>query len=243
LGWEKGAQNIIKFTNRDSRQISLIAEYGQIDADTLKTGYEPFILTTGINTDNRAVQNNVLMWRCLYKCLTKEAKATLLTYRKDYEIIIIGELKVVAPLMYKMIMRLATLDGNTTVTALKTNLCELAQYAIKHNGNIDEIHTYFNQYYAQLKARGQSIDNVHTILFDAYLLGMPDATFHDYMHRLQDDWMDQTGDMRNATHKDIMKKANAKYDLLVNSGKWGAKSPDQEKIIALNAHVKELKDH
>jgi len=113
---------------------------------------------------------------------------------------------------------------------------------IKQNGNIDEIHTYFNQNFAQLKARGQSVDDVHTILFDAYLLGVPDATFHEYIRRLQDDWMDQTGDMRDATHEDIMKKAKAKFDLLVNSGKWGGKSPDQEKIIALEAHVKELKD-
>ena len=48
--------------------------------------------------------------------------------------------------------------------------------------------------------------------------------------------------MREATHEDIMKKAKAKYDLLVNSRKWGAKFPDQEKIIALEAKVKELKD-
>jgi predicted metal-dependent hydrolase len=137
---------------------------------------------------------------------------------------------------------LATLDGTATMTALRANLRELTQYAIKHNGNIDEIHTYINQNYTQLKARGQSVDNVHTILFDNYLLGVPDAIFHDYMRRLQDDWMDQTGDMRNATHEDIMKKAKAKYDLLVNSGKWGAKSPDQEKIIALKAQAKELND-
>ena len=51
MGWDKGAQNISRFTNRDGRQISLIAEYGQIDADTLKTGCEPFILATGINAD------------------------------------------------------------------------------------------------------------------------------------------------------------------------------------------------
>jgi hypothetical protein len=182
------------------------------------------------------------MWCCLYNSLTEEAKATLLTYQKDDKITVNGEPKVVAPLMYKTIMRLATLDGNATLTALRTNLCELTQYAIKHNGNINEIYTYFNQNYAQPKARGQSVDNVHTILFDAYLLGVPDVTFHDYMRRLQDDWMDQTGDMHDATHKDIMKKAKAKYDLLVNSGKLGAKSPDQEKIIALEAQVKELKD-
>ena len=39
-----------------------------------------------------------------------------------------------------------------------------------------------------------------------------------------------------------MKKAKAKYHLVVNSRGWGAKSPDQEKIIALEAQVKELKD-
>ena len=48
--------------------------------------------------------------------------------------------------------------------------------------------------------------------------------------------------MRDATHEDIMKKAKAKFDLLVNSGKWGVKSPDQEKITSLEAQVCELKD-
>jgi hypothetical protein len=240
MGWDQGAQNILRFTNKDGRQISLIAEYGQIDAETLKTACNEFM--TGVNSDKRAAQNNEQMWRCLYSSLTEEAKATLLTYKKDYEVMVNGQPKIVAPLMYKTMMRLATLDGNATVTALRTNLRELTQYAIKHNGNIDEIHTYFNQNFAQLKARGQSVDDVHTILFEAYLQGVPDATFHDYMSRLQDDWMDQTGDMKDATHEDIMKKAKAKYDLLVNSGKWGAKSPDQEKIIALEARLKQLQD-
>ena len=62
------------------------------------------------------------------------------------------ETKVVAPLVYKMIIRLANLDGNATVTALRANLHELTQYAIKENGNINSIHTYFNQNYLQLKA-------------------------------------------------------------------------------------------
>lgn len=54
--------------------------------------------------------------------------------------------------------------------------------------------------------------------------------------------MDQTWDMHNATHEDIMKKTKAKDGLLMNSVKWGAKPPDQEKIIALEAQVKELED-
>ena len=56
--------------------------------------------------------------------------------------------------MYKTIMRLTTLDGNATITALRTNLYKLIQYAIKQNGKTDEIHTYFNQNYVKLKAQG-----------------------------------------------------------------------------------------
>ena len=62
------------------------------------------------------------------------------------------------------------------------------------------------------------------------------------MRRLEDDWMDQTGDIRNVTHEDITKKAKEKFDLLMNSGKWGTKSRDQEQIIALEAQMHELKD-
>jgi hypothetical protein len=129
----------------------------------------------------------------------------LITYPKDYELIVNSEPKVTAPLMYTTIMRLATLDGKATITALWANLCELTQYAIKENGNINRIHTYFNHNYAQLKFCGQSVDDVHTILFEAYLQGVPDMAFHDYIRRLQDNWMDQTGDMRDDTHEDIMK--------------------------------------
>ena len=116
----------------------------------------------------------------------------------------------------------------------------MTNYAVKVNGDIDEIHKYFNQNYSQLTARGKSVDDVHTILFSAYKV-VPDANFHAYIERLYDDWIDQTGDMVNATHTDLMRKAKQRFDLLTTNNKWGAKSPDQEKIIALEAQLKDLK--
>ena len=117
-------------------------------------------------------------------------------------------------------IRLATLYGSTTVTALRTNLSELTQYAMKQNSNIDQLPSYYNQNYAQLEGQGQSVDNVHTILVNTFLLGMLDNTFHDYIRMLQDNLMDQRGGMHNATHEDIMKKAktNTTYWLTVASG-------------------------
>ena len=48
--------------------------------------------------------------------------------------------------------------------------------------------------------------------------------------------------MKDVKHVDIMRKAKAKFDLLMNSRKCGIKSPNQEKIMALEAQFKELKD-
>jgi len=137
----------------------------------------------------------------------------LLTYHKDYKITINGKPKVVAPLMYKAIIRLATLDGMTTVTMLRANLHDLMQYIVEENGNIDSIHPYFNHIYVQLKACGQSVDGIHTILFEAYLQSVPNATFDDYIQRLQNDWMDQTGYIRDVIHEDIMKNPKAKCQI------------------------------
>ena len=72
------------------------------------------------------------------------------------------------------------------------------------------------------------MNNVHTILFKAYLQDVPDATFHDYMRKLQDDWMDQAGNMKDMTHEDIMQETKAKHNLLMNSGKWDAVSQSRE---------------
>ena len=54
MGWNKGMQNILKFTNKDGKTISLIAEYGKIDAGTLSTACEHFIQANGINSNKRA---------------------------------------------------------------------------------------------------------------------------------------------------------------------------------------------
>ena len=60
---------------------------------------------------------------------------------KNYRMEVNEETKVVAPVTCKVIMRLATLDGNVTVTALRANLHELTQYEITENESINSLHT------------------------------------------------------------------------------------------------------
>ena len=51
MGWNKSTQNILKFTNKEGKTISLTAKYDQIDAGTLCTACEHFIQANDINSN------------------------------------------------------------------------------------------------------------------------------------------------------------------------------------------------
>ncbi len=76
----------------------------------LKTGCKRFCKAGEADAQTKAAQNNVMMATCLAKSLTKNAQACLLTYRSKYTFDGIEY----TPLMYKVIMRLATI--NTVAT-------------------------------------------------------------------------------------------------------------------------------
>ena len=85
-------------------------EYGQINEVTLKTACKRFCKAGEVDAESRAKQNNGMLVVCLGKSLTAEAQARLLTYRNEYTFDGVEYV----PLMYKIIMRLATI--NTVAT-------------------------------------------------------------------------------------------------------------------------------
>jgi hypothetical protein len=89
-----------------------------------------------------------MMSICLTKSFTADAQARLLTYRKDY---LIGNVEC-APLMYKVIMRLATIDSVATTQALRDNLHALGSFASTVSGNIGKINAEFDKNYSQIIA-------------------------------------------------------------------------------------------
>jgi hypothetical protein len=103
---------------------------------------------------------------CLTKSLTADAQARLLTYLNEYRF---DGVKY-APLMYKIIMRLATIDSIATTQTLCDNLQSLGMYAAMVSGDIDKVHSKFDKNYSQLIARGTAVDNPIGILFKAYLV-------------------------------------------------------------------------
>ncbi len=166
--------------------------------------------------------------------LTADAQARLLTYRNECTF---DGVKY-APLMHKIIMRLATIDFIATTQTLHGNLQSLGVYAATVSGNNDKVHNKFDKNYSQLIARGATIDDPIGILFKAYLV-VPCHHFKLYICRQHKNYLD--GKLTAVTHKALMTSAKRKFDWLKTKGLWGAKSPDNKKIVAMTAVLNALK--
>ncbi len=201
---------------------------------TFRTACERFCKAGKANAKSRARQNNTMMGICLLKLLTAEAQACLLTYRKDY---LIDEVEC-APLMYKVIMRLATINSVATTQALCDNLHALGTFASTVSGNIDKINSEFDKNYSQIIACGATVDDPIGILFLAYQV-VPCYHFKSYINRMHKDYLDRK--LATLTHKSLMGMAKSKFNYLCTKGTWGAKSPNDDKIIAMTAAFDTLK--
>ena len=232
MGWNQGTQGITSHANATGVIIDIVKAYGQIDETTLKTRCDDFCKAGGANFQNRAAQNNHMMAQCLTNSLTPAAQARLEPYQAQFTFDGIEY----GPLKYKIIMRLATIDSVATTETLRKNLDNLPIYAASVNGDVDMINSYFDATYSQIIARGATVDDPLAKLFDGYL-AVPDATFNKYIkgkqERYHDDELGAT-----YTYENLMAQASAKFSFLKTREVWGAKSPEEERLVALIAELK-----
>ena len=233
MGWNTGAMQITSHNNADGQAIDVIKCYGQIDEATLKRSCERFCKAGEADAESRAKQNNTMMASCLSQSLTADATARLLIVRHKYTFDGVEY----APLMLKTIMGLATIDSVATTQSLRDNLHALGTFSATVNGDITKIHKEFDSNYQQLLARGANLDDPIGILFDAYRV-VPCYNFTSYMKRKKEDYLDG---ITSLTHETLMSMATRTADRLILTGEWGAKSPDDEKIMAMAAEIHTLK--
>jgi hypothetical protein len=135
-------------------------------------------------------------------------------------------------------MRLATNNSVATTQTLRDNLQLLGVYAATVSGYINKVHNKFDKNHSQLIARGATVDNPISILFTAYLV-VPCHNFKSYIHCQHKDYLD--GKLTTITHKALMTSAKCNFDWLKTKGLWGAKSPDDKKIVAMTTTLNALK--
>jgi hypothetical protein len=173
---------------------------------TLKTVCKRFGKAGGADSATRARQNNKMVSMCLANSLSLTAKVQLLTYKNEY----IFDGVEYAPLMYKVIMHLATIDSVATTQTLWDNLQNLSVFAAMVSGDIDKINTEFNKNYSQILAQGATVDDPLNLLFNAYLV-VPCYHFKTYMKQKHNSYLDGT---LTLTHKVLMAFVKAHFDYL-----------------------------
>jgi hypothetical protein len=236
MGWNVGSKQITTFTNRSGKTVDIIKEYGQINELTLKTACKHFCKAGEVDVESWAKQNNTMLAIRLGKSLTADAQARLLTYRNEYTFDCVEY----APLMYKIIMRLATINTVATMQTLRNYLNNLGVFAATVSSSINKINGGFDKNYTQLLTRSANINNPVGLLFDAYHI-VPCYNFKMHIRHHYNDYLDDK--LINLTHEALMTSAMCKYDWLRQKGQWGAKSPDNEKIVAMAAQLNALKGH
>ena len=235
MGLNEGAMGITSFVNASNETINLIKCYGHIDEAMLKLHYEDFCKPGGARYQTRAMQNNHMMAQCLKNLLTASMAAHIEPYAAQYTF----NGMEYAPLKFKIMMRLATIDSVATTEALHANLTNLPHFVTTVNGDIDQINSYFDLNYTQIIGHGSTVNDPISKLFDGYL-AIPDYNFKKYIAKKQDDYHDGMLGV-NFTYKSLMALATAKFTYLKTCGMWGAKSPEDEAIIAMVAKIKDLK--
>jgi hypothetical protein len=238
MGWSEGAMNITRFdidtTGTAPNIKDLFTQYGQIPAKVIKERCDKFV--TGPDVQTRASQNNAMMQKCLLASLTDEARRKLTACEADY----IFNNEVYAPLLFKTIMRLATIDSKATANFLRESLNNCDSYMVKCSSDINQFNLFFTTTYTQLLGRGESVDDPLVPLWKGYLAAQ-DHNFHAFIERKQQDYFEEKDDMKDLDYTKLMTQATNKFNTLTQEGKWGAKSPDELKILALSAEMAELK--
>jgi hypothetical protein len=177
-----------------------------------------------------------MMAICLASSLTAEAQARLLIYHNEYTFNSVEY----ASFMNKIIMRLANIDSVATMQTLRKNLQNLRAFVGTVNGDINKIYGKFDKNHSQFLARGATDDNPIGLLFNAYFV-VPCHKFKEYIHRHHDNWLD--GKLTRMTPETRMTFATRKCNYLKTKGTWGAKSPNDKKIVDVLAVLNALKGH
>jgi hypothetical protein len=148
MGWHVGTQQITKFANDSGTIIIIISEYGQISMAKLQTECKDFLKAGGARCNQQASQNNQMMAKCIMKMLSVSARARLLPFCNKIE----HNSMVYAPLLHKKVMAFANIDSVATTKTLHSNLREILTYCTTIKGNINLLHSYFNNNYSQIIA-------------------------------------------------------------------------------------------
>ena len=223
FGWDKSIM-LIPMRNGDSK--NLLMEYGTITLEQIREHEESYIAT-----QSRNAQDANLLYECIMTSISSECKAKLTIWKCEYRCMNLPS----GNLLLKVLIRECHLDTNATVGGIRNRLSALDTYLPTVGYNITKFNMYVKNLVDQLRARGEYTNDLLINLFKGYL-SATDKSFTTYIEKkleAYEEGQDMSADQ-------LMLWARNKYDLLLDKGTWNAPTEQEEKIIALQAQVKEM---
>jgi len=224
FGWDKGILMIPSVTG--APQSSLLRDYGTIDIARVRA-YE----SSYIDTQSRDAQDTNLLHECIMNSISKEGRAKITIWKLDY--MVRGYPS--GNLLLKVLIRECHLDTNATSGGIRAKLSSLDAYLPTVGYDIMKFNIYIKNLVIQLKARGESSNDLLTNLFKGYLIAT-DKTFVAYIEKKLELYEEGT----NINPDQLMLWARQKFDLLKEKGTWNAPTDEEEKIIALETQVRKM---
>ena len=167
--------------------------------------------------------------------LINDFQTTVLLYADTYSVNNVP----VASALLKQIIILTRVDNPVSTMHIRETLIEAKQKLLILKGDITEFSRWVRKQMGRLHAREQEAVDLLYYLWKAYKAA-PDEEFIIYIKDLKS----QCDDGRaHYTAEELMVRAENKYEarLLDEENAWGKPTEDQEKIVAMTAEIKSLK--
>lgn len=236
FGWSNEISGIlwipedINDQNSDLRYIP--TEYGRVTINQIAAFEKSYL-----GTARREAQDNYMLFKCLMASLSKEARMKIEGWENEYIVTSNQGTKVASGnLLLKVIIRESHLDTNATTQSIRMKLSNLDDYMTKIDSDITKFNGYVKILIRSLEARGQKAEALLTHLFKGYLAAS-DKAFVRYIN----DKKDRYEEGKSLSSDRLMQLADNKYRLLKEREEWDAPSPEEEKIMALEAAVNKLR--
>jgi hypothetical protein len=218
---------VVTVPDSDGEERDVLDSYGLVTIEDCQAHAEQYI-----NEETRQAQNSMMLYQYIINSLSDQAK--IIVYANPDLYTIDGQPSGIC--LLKVIIGKSTIDTIATIDLLQNSLQNLEQKMIDVKSNIKEFNLYVTQKRSALIARGHPPTELKRHLFKAYLK-CGDEEFIRFINMKKD----QYEEGEPITEDELMSKALAKYELKVENKTWNVTDAHKERIIALEAQVKLLK--
>ena len=227
-GWTDTICKIPTGTGTSVVERNVMKEYGLVSIQECRTQAATFI-----GQENRKSQDSNNLKTFLDTSLDLEIMSRVLGRGNEYVILDAqGKSHEDGVTMLRVLISLVGINSKATVSVIRAALRALPAKMEEFNSNIVTFNEFVREQQFELRARGETVDDLPSSLYEAYQAA-EDRVFAKYMADKESNVEDETIAVMNV--EQILNTAESKYKTMVTKKQWNAVSKKEESFIAMKA--------